>query len=66
MSFEYLTDYERMCLTASVDEIQRAYPLVPRPQIEQDIKLMKAMDTAWERAKFRRFLRKVRGFIYRF
>ena len=62
----YLTDYERMCLRSSVEEIHRAYPNLSQTQIEQDIKLMKAMDTAWEKARFRRFARRIKSLIYRF
>ena len=64
MSFEYLTHYDRLCLTTSVEEIRAAYPHISPVQIEQEVKLMKAMETEWEKAKFRRFLRKIRAFIY--
>lgn len=65
MRFEYLTNYEKLCLTASVEEIHRVYPRLSKKQIESDMNLMKAADAEWERAKFRRFLRNLSWAIYR-
>lgn len=65
MSQEYLSHYEQLCLVATPTEIKQAYPRLSIKQIKLDIELMKAMNTEWERAKFRRFLRKIRHLIYR-
>ena len=63
---EYLTDYEKRCLTDSADVIKKSYPLVSLNQIRDDIEAIRPLDTPWEQAKFRNFLRKIKGVIYRF
>ena len=65
MNDEYLPNYERMLLTKTVDEVHQAYPNVSRTQIEQDMAEIRASDTEWERAKLRRFLRKIKHLIYK-
>lgn len=62
---EYLTDYEKRCLNDSAEVIQKCYPLVPLNQIREDIKAMRYLDTPWERAKLRDFLRKIKSLVYR-
>ena len=64
MDTAYLTNYERMLLTGTVEEIQQAFPNVLRQQIENDMAEIKAQDTEWERAKLRRFLRKIKHLIW--
>lgn len=64
MSLEYFTNYEKLCLSCSIQEIQVIYPLVPRGQIEEDIKQMRKINTEWEKAKFERFLHKIKNLIY--
>ncbi len=65
MSQEYLSHYERMCLKAAAAEIKQVFPRLSMRQIKHDIELMKAVNTEWEKAKFRKFLRKIRHLIYR-
>lgn len=62
----YLTDYERMCLTKTEEEILDLYPNLSLPEIREDTRRMKTQDTEWERAKFRRFLKSVKHLVYRF
>ena len=66
MGQEYLSDYEKRCLNDSAEVIQKSYPLVSLNQIREDIKAMRYLDTPWERANFRKFLRKIRSLVYRF
>ena len=63
---EFLTEYEKLCLTVSVEVIQKNYPLVSLNQIRDDIEAIRPLDTPWEQAKFRNYLGKIRGVIYRF
>lgn len=63
---EFLTEYEKLCLTVSAEVIQKSYPLVSLNQIRDDIEAIKPLGTPWQKAKFRNFLRKINGVIYRF
>lgn len=63
---EFLTEYEKLCLTVSAEVIQKNYPLVSFNQIRDDIEAIRPLDTPWEQAMFRNFLRKIKGVIYRF
>lgn len=66
MNDEYLTDYEKHCMGESLNEIKKRYPLIPLMQIEEDIEVLKSIKDPWELAKFRRFLRSVSSFVYRY
>jgi|GEM_PF-3091325 hypothetical protein len=66
MELEYLTDYEKLCLNEPLDEIKKRYPLIPLMQINEDIEVLKALKSPWERAKCRRFLFGIRHYIYKF
>lgn len=66
MGQEYLTDYEKRCLTDSAEVIQKNYPLLSLNQIRNDIEDMKLIATPLEHAKFCKFLLKIRRIIYFF
>lgn len=66
MDHDYLTDYEKLCLKESVTEIKKRYPLIPLLQIKEDLKVLKALKAPSELAKFRRFLFRIRHYIYKF
>jgi Zn-finger domain-containing protein len=65
MEHDYLTDYEKLCLNESADKIKKRYPLIPLIQIKEDLEVLKALKTPWERTKFRRFLRSISSFVYK-
>jgi hypothetical protein len=65
MRFAYLSDYERLCLSVSIEEIARVYPKLPVCQIERDVFHMKSMDKVWQKAIRRRLPWKLRVLIYR-
>jgi hypothetical protein len=66
MDHDNLTDYEKLCLNEPAAEIKKLYPLIPLSQIKEDLEVLKALKTPWERAKCRRFLFSIRHYIYKF
>ncbi len=64
MSQKYLSEYDRLCLRATVEEIQAIHPNLSREQIIKDIEEIKAQDTEWGRASVRRHLKKIKAFIW--
>lgn len=63
---EFLTEYEKLCLTVLAEVIQKVYLLISLTQIGDNIEALRPLGIPGEQAKFRNFLRKIKGVIYRF